>query len=144
VPKGRKVKSDSKRNKLKLSYLITATIFTLLIIYLSSLPSGTLPGDGSTAEQVLSNLAHIPAFALITFLWIKAFADKKLEAKTSLPYILIIVGLCAFAVSDEIHQSYVPGRFASITDFLLDLIGILLGMAAVRFSHNMFAAKAGS
>jgi VanZ family protein len=28
------------------------------------------------------------------------------------------------AIADEIHQAYVPGRDASITDVLLDLVGI--------------------
>ena len=122
-----------KKQKMKLSYLIAAIIFTLLIIYLSSLPSGTLPGNGSATEQVLSNLAHIPAFALITFLWLRAFMVKARQSKKALIYMVIIAGLCAFAVSDEIHQSYVPGRFASVTDFLLDVIGIVIGMVAIRF-----------
>jgi hypothetical protein len=30
------------------------------------------------------------------------------------------------AIADEIHQAYVPGRDASITDVLLDLLGIIL------------------
>jgi VanZ family protein len=33
-----------------------------------------------------------------------------------------------FAVSDEIHQSFVPGRTASFMDIGLDLIGILFGL----------------
>ena len=40
----------------------------------------------------------------------------------------LIVGFIALAVgiADEIHQAYVPGRDASITDVLLDLVGIIL------------------
>jgi VanZ family protein len=30
------------------------------------------------------------------------------------------------AIADEIHQAYVPGRDASVTDVLLDLVGIIL------------------
>jgi VanZ family protein len=30
------------------------------------------------------------------------------------------------AIADEIHQAYVPGRDASITDVLLDIVGISL------------------
>ena len=39
-----------------------------------------------------------------------------------------IVGLIALGVgiADEMHQAYVPGRDASITDVLLDLVGIIL------------------
>jgi hypothetical protein len=40
---------------------------------------------------------------------------------------LLIPGLIALgvAVADEIHQAYIPTRNASITDVLLDIIGIL-------------------
>ncbi len=38
------------------------------------------------------------------------------------------------AIADEIHQAYVPGRDASITDVLLDLVGIVLVLfLAVHF-----------
>jgi len=51
---------------------------------------------------------------------------------TQLPNYLItrflVVGIITLivAIADEIHQAYVPGRDASITDVLLDLAGIIL------------------
>ena len=40
----------------------------------------------------------------------------------------LVVGFIALGVgiADEIHQAYVPGRDASLTDVLLDLLGIIL------------------
>jgi VanZ family protein len=40
----------------------------------------------------------------------------------------LTVGFIALivAIADEIHQAYVPGRDASITDVLLDMVGIIL------------------
>lgn len=32
----------------------------------------------------------------------------------------------AYAASDEVHQSFVPGRNASITDWAADAVGILI------------------
>jgi VanZ family protein len=43
------------------------------------------------------------------------------------------------AVADEIHQAYVPGRDASITDVLLDLFGIIL---VLFFVFRLFKTKA--
>lgn len=40
----------------------------------------------------------------------------------------ILAGLVLFAISDEIHQSFVPGRTASLMDIGLDLLD--------SFSHN--------
>ncbi len=47
---------------------------------------------------------------------------------------LLIVGLIALvvAIADEIHQVYVPGRDASVTDVLLDLIGIAFVLFLIR------------
>jgi len=94
---------------------------------MSSIPDKTLWGSGSLSEQIISNLAHIPAYALLTFLWLKSFAGT--ESKNNMLVLsLILSGLILFAISDEIHQSFVPGRTASFIDIGLDLIGIFLGV----------------
>lgn len=33
-----------------------------------------------------------------------------------------------FAISDELHQSFIPGRTASVYDFLADVLGILIAL----------------
>ena len=78
-------------------------------------------------EQIISNLAHIPAYSLLTFLWLKSFAGTESKNNT-IAFSLILAGLVFFAVSDEIHQSFVPGRTASFIEIGLDLIGIVLGL----------------
>ena len=40
------------------------------------------------------------------------------------------------AIADEIHQAYVPGRDASITDVLLDLAGITLVLFIVLYFYG--------
>lgn len=112
-------------------YLLLAIFSTLLIIYMSSIPDNTLWGNGSLSEQIISNLAHIPAYALLTFLWLKSFTGT--ESKDSIiAFSLILSGLVLFAFADEIHQSFVPGRTASFMDIGIDLIGILLGLWAFK------------
>lgn len=37
-----------------------------------------------------------------------------------------------FGALDEVHQSFVPGRFASIYDFYADLVGGGIGVLLVR------------
>jgi hypothetical protein len=50
------------------------------------------------------------------------------------PINCIIPGLIAFivAIADEIHQAYIPGRNASITDVLLDVVGIVLAVIVIH------------
>ena len=111
-------------------YTTFAISWTAFIIYLSSRPGGSFGGDGSLREQVISNLAHIPEYALLTFLWLKAFVvlQQNGDGITSRRKAAVLAGLVFFAVSDEIHQSFVPDRSASLMDIGLDLTGILAGM----------------
>jgi hypothetical protein len=41
-------------------------------------------------------------------------------------FLFVGIIVLVVAIADEIHQAYVPGRDASITDVLLDLVGIIL------------------
>ena len=62
--------------------------------------------------------------------------------------ILILMGLVLFAVSDEIHQSFVPGRTASCMDVGLNIVSILFGLglfcAAGGLNFLPFVRKGGN
>ena len=109
---------------------------TLFIIYLSSIPDKSILGGSSLSEQVISNLAHIPAYAVLTFLWFKAFSYRGFGIRSKVFTLITLVCLLAFAVSDEFHQSYVPGRTASLMDIAIDALGISLGFLAFRFQRK--------
>ena len=46
----------------------------------------------------------------------------------------LIAGLIALvvAIADEIHQAYVPGRDASVTDVFLDIVGISICLLLIK------------
>jgi VanZ family protein len=81
------------------------------------------------------SLLHIPLYGILTFLLIFSIVPTTLRTKDSMTQRrnhpinrFLIVGVIALGVgiADEIHQAYVPGRDASITDVLLDFVGIAL------------------
>ena len=109
-------------------YASLALLSTLFLIYMSSIPDKSLWGGGSLIMQIISNLAHIPAYALLTFFWLKVFKRRKERNQFIIINVLILIGLVLFAVSDEIHQSFVPGRTASCMDVGLNIVGILFGI----------------
>ena len=125
---------------MNLKYLLLSLLGTCLIVYVSSIPNRFLWGNGSTSQQIISNLAHIPAYALLTFLWLKAFDTRKNRTqfhKFSASHLLncpysVLAGMLMFAVSDEIHQSFTPGRMASYADVGLNITGILCGFYAFK------------
>lgn len=109
-----------------------AILVTLFIIYVSSIPDSTFLGSGTSVERIISNLLHIPAFALLTFLWLNSFSRIKYGKRPIIIVVTILAGLILFAISDEIRQSFVPGRTASPMDLGLDLLGITFGLVAFR------------
>ena len=44
-------------------------------------------------------------------------------------FILVVIGIL-YGLSDEIHQSFVPNRTCTISDFLADSTGVILALAA--------------
>jgi len=86
------------------------------------------------------SLLHIPLYGILTMLLTFSFIPFKLKRKdpmtqspnnsmTQLMHVrLFISGTIALIVgiADEINQSFIPIRDASITDLLLDGVGIIL------------------
>jgi VanZ family protein len=91
------------------------------IYWLSSRPDLSTT-ESDEAVQIASNLAHVPLFAGLAFCWFKALSGK--QAVSWWPCGLTFLGAGAWGVLDEWHQSFVPGRVASVGDVLLDLAGV--------------------
>lgn len=108
-------------------HLIPAILSTFFIIYMSTRPDRQYLPVESSVEQLISNLAHIPVYAVLTFLWLRSFVGSHKYSSY-----LIIIGILLVSISAEVIQSFIPGRTASIKDFGLDIIGIILGISALN------------
>jgi VanZ family protein len=75
--------------------------------------------------SLLQNLAHIPAYALLAFLW-RWSLDVYTRARTAV--ILALVLTIGFGIFQEFYQSLIPGRYASLSDVLSDALGAALGL----------------
>ena len=98
-----------------------ALAYMLAVLLLSSLPGRELARLGLSLS--LLNMGHVPLFAGLAWVTLLAFVGP---ARVRVP---LTVGLCLlFAVLDEWHQSFVPGRVAALGDVLADAGGIALGI----------------
>jgi hypothetical protein len=87
-----------------------------LIFALSSIPDlGTGLGGWDLA---LRKLAHAAEYAVLGALLVRA------TAKAGLAMVLGTI----YAVSDEVHQAFVPGRMGSVLDVTLDAVGVVCGV----------------
>jgi len=103
--------------KLWLPVLIWAGI----IFWLSNIPN--LKTD-LACDFILRKAAHVVEYAVLCFLLRRAF--KGSFKMGDLPLFLYPAILSFFyAVSDEFHQSFIPGRNGSFRDVLIDTVGII-------------------
>jgi len=88
------------------------------------------------------SLLHIPLYGILAILLIFSFLPIKLNHNNQRNQInqrnYFIVGLVAFgiAIADEIHQSFIPTRDASLLDVLLDFFGIALTLFLLSQLHK--------
>ena len=91
------------------------------IFYGSSQPDLQLP------PGFLDKPAHFLAYAPLGFLFVRALSGG-LPARVSTPTAFLAVALTTgYGVTDEIHQMFVPGRYADWTDLIADAIGGAVG-----------------
>ena len=110
-----------------------------LIFFLSaqqSLPSAPDP----LSDAVLKKSGHVAAYAVLMLLLLRATEPAGDTQSNRSParkqFWMCMAILLAYAVSDEIHQSFVPGRSPRWSDaFGFDALGGLLGALAWRAYH---------
>ena len=87
-----------------------------LIFAFSAIPDlGTGLG---TWDLVLRKLAHAAEFAVLGALLLRALGDWR-------PALALGV---AYAISDEVHQHFVPGRLGAPLDVVIDAVGVVAGL----------------
>lgn len=95
-------------------------LWAAVIFAFSSIPSlGTGLG---TWDLVLRKLAHTAEYAVLGALLLRALGQ------TGIAFALGV----AYAVSDELHQHFVPGRRGAALDVLIDAVGVALGIVVWR------------
>lgn len=100
-----------------------------LIFILSSIPM-----DGESEhlkflmelKPTVQNLLHIPLFGLLAYLWLNGLTKNRCPAKKKL--IITIIITVSYGLLDEFHQLFVPGRYASFSDVLFNILGCTIGI----------------
>ena len=98
-------------------------IWAAVIFLLSS--QSTLPGfEESPYDFVLKKSAHIFVY-LVLYLLLRRATSLTVDEKLSKQHIFVPILVClVYAVSDEFHQSLVPGRYATLRDVGYDMLGV--------------------
>jgi VanZ family protein len=107
-----------------LNAFLPPVLWAALIFYLSS--QSSLQGfELDTLDFVFKKSAHMFVYGVLYWLFYRAAqlvlnkTAQKQHWQWSLPLIAIII----YAISDELHQTFVPGRTGTLRDIGYDTLG---------------------
>ena len=80
---------------------------------------------------IVRKTAHFAEYCVLGFLLSAVFVSFYIKPKLNIP--LSFASGVLYAVSDEIHQYFVPGRACMLRDVLIDSCGVACGIAALLF-----------
>lgn len=87
----------------------------------------------------IRKLAHFSAYFVLGVLsWLTFISYRKINYK--LRCVFSFVWCILFAVSDEFHQYYVPGRSCEFRDVIIDSSGALLAIVIISL-YSVFSKK---
>ncbi len=102
-----------------------------VIFFLSA--QSQLPRVASDLDIVLRKLAHMTEFGLLWALWL--WAQRGPRPRAALRALAVAL---LYAVSDEVHQSFVADRNPSAWDVAIDAagVGVAAGLWTLRARHG--------
>lgn len=95
-----------------------------------------LPLDIEMLHSLIRKSAHFVIYMLLGYFVLRALAKvKRLN-------ILLAITICLlYAISDEAHQLFIPGRSGEIRDVLIDSAGATIGISIYYGVHHFMSRK---
>ncbi len=158
------MKYKIKNNRFKF-FLSLALLYALLIFYLSSNPnlgdpkgiinffhvdylrSFLKPIEQSNTRFLLfplyifvrypDKIGHIVLYMVFGVLLYLTFKNSSNPTLNNYAFMFAIILGSIYGLSDELHQYFVPGRRATIRDFLLDNLGLSISQIIIFLRANI-------
>ena len=119
-----------------MKYWAPPLLYMALIFAVSSMKQPPLPMP-KFEWLTIDKLYHFIEYAILGGLLARAFV----KAKPSVVPSQLIWGLAAvlsilYGASDEWHQTFVPGRLATLADWVADVLGSIAGVVAIYLYYK--------
>jgi VanZ family protein len=111
-------------------YRYLALFYALLIFGVSAIPSLSAPPLGIVLED---KIVHFFEFGVFSFLLFLAFYHSGSGFVKKYVFLFSSTAAVIYALSDELHQKFVPGRTCEFLDFVADCLGIALVQMGIWF-----------
>jgi len=81
-------------------------------------------------EDLINSAGHLTEYSILSFLLARAYNGTRARI------VIVVFVALLYALSDEWHQSFVPGRDASVIDLFVDALGTLIGSVIWTRRHK--------
>lgn len=95
------------------------------------------PNSLDLVNSILRRGAHLMEYAILGYLVYRSFANAGSPLRVGA---WCVVAASLYSLTDELHQSFVPGRHASLIDCGVDALGAAIAMALV-YMNSVFLKK---
>jgi VanZ family protein len=99
----------------------------------------TLPFPPGLSDQLVSMAGHFTEYAVLGALLWWGPGSLVDDGRKRVGVVLVVALL--YAISDEWHQSFVPGRTPDVWDVVVDMIGAMVGIVAMRWVLGKVASR---
>jgi VanZ family protein len=86
---------------------------------------------------IIRKLAHLAEYAVLGLLAARAFTTSSHQSLRHRWFLFAFLLVTFNALSDELHQRFVPARTGSIYDSLIDIAGGLMALAVLALWRNL-------
>ena len=127
-----------------MKYWVPPLLYMALIFAISSMKQPPLPMP-EFEWLTIDKLYHFIEYAILGGLLTRAFVKARPSAVPSkLIWFVAAVLSILYGASDEWHQTFVPGRFATLADWVADVFGSIAGVLGVYLYYRSSQQSAGS
>jgi VanZ family protein len=96
--------------------------------------------DSKGASFIMRKSAHMISYGLLASLLFISIYSHRECISVSFKYAFVISLI--YAISDEIHQYFVPGRACMLQDVLIDCIGMIIALTLISMLYKFIINKA--
>ncbi len=126
---GQRIRSIVSRIGKKLGHWLLVLLWMMLIFYLSGRPD--LPHHPEHfVDLIAKKVGHVAEYGILAGLvWWACPRSGERESRRIILYAFVFSAL--YAISDEVHQFFVPGRNAQVFDVGFDLLGAVMALLLI-------------
>lgn len=110
-----------------LSLWLPVVFWCILIFSLSSIPT-VQTSEIYWWDFIIKKTAHVLEYGILYFLVFRAMNSKNIKPNWAFPFLFCLL----YAITDEYHQSFVPGRHCKAMDIGFDSLGMLISFWRIK------------